>query len=156
MRGAREADRILRRLRRRVMLAIGRGVLRTVDDAAKTQLLQVEGLQDELLEDVEHLLPYGLTAHPKPGALILLLAMGGMRQHSVAAAAVDPDARPRGLSVGEVCLYSHLDGGSGGPHRVHFLANGHIRLQAGRTTLELEDAGMTLTTPSGTQTWGTG
>lgn len=151
---SRDIGRALWRLRRRVLLACSRGLLRLVDDTPRTQTLQAEGYRGEVIDGVEHLQGYGLTVHPRRGALVLLLALGGMRQHTVAAAAVDPEARPTGLAEGEVCLYTHLDGGGGGPHRVHLREDGSIAFRAGRTTLRIADGGMELVCPSGTQTWG--
>ncbi len=142
----RHTDRLLRRLRRRIMLAIGRGVVRLVDDTLRTQALQVEGYAGELLDGVEHLLPYGLATHPRPESLALLLAVGGMRQHTIAAAVTDPDARPRNLAEGEVCLYTHLDE-TDDPHRIILGADRSITLKCGRSSITMTDTDILLDSP---------
>ena len=144
---------LIRQLFRRVQLMVGRAVLAAIDDDRQMQAVQVEALSGEVVDRAERFQQYGLSSHPHPGAEALLLAVGGIRQHPIVAAVDDRRYRPTGLAEGEVVVYSSRD--LTAPHRIHFLENGNIRLEAGRTTLELEDAGMTLTTPSGTQTWGT-
>ena len=146
-------NRLTLPLWRRVMLMVGRAVLTAVDDAHKLQVLQVRGLSRELLDRVEHFQPYGLTFVPHEGAEAILVCPGGIRQHPIAIAVADRRYRPRGLEPGEICLYTDED--KDAPHRIVFKRGRAIELKAGATTLRLEPAGMTLTTPSGTQTWGT-
>lgn len=146
-------EHLTRPIRRRVMLMVGRAVLSAIDDERKLQALQVRGLSRELIDRVERFQEYGFTSHPHPRAEVLLLAPGGIRQHPIAIAVDDRRYRPTGLKRGEVCLYTDED--KEAPHRVIFKRGRVIELQAGATTLKLEPAGMTLTTPSGTQTWGT-
>ena len=146
--------RLLRDVARRVMLVAGRAVLRLTDDATRLQTLQVDALPGETLDGVERLQPYGLSGHALPGADVLLLSMGGQRQHSIAAVVDDRRYRPREIEEGEVVVYSHLNTDDV-PHCVHLLENGQIHLKTGRTTLEIEDRGMTLRCPSGTHYWGT-
>ena len=55
-------------LKRRVLLMIGRAVLTVVDADRMTQSIQVEALQDEVIDEFEHMEPYGFTSHPHPGA----------------------------------------------------------------------------------------
>lgn len=144
---------LIRQLFRRVQLMVGRAVLTAVDDSLQLQAVQVEAFSGEVVDGAERFQDYGLSSHPPRGAEALLLAVGGIRQHPIVAAVVDRRYRPTGLEEGEVILYTSRDRTA--PHRIRFLANGNIQMKSGRTTLELEDAGMTLTTPSGTQTWGT-
>ena len=145
---------LLRELFRRVRLMVGRAVLTAVDDARQMQSVQVEGLRGEILDRAERFQQYGFSSHPHPGAEALLLAVGGIRQHPIVAAIDDRRYRPTGLEEGEVCLYTDED--KTDPfHRIVFKRGRVIELSCGDTVLKLEPAGMTLTTPSGTQTWGT-
>lgn len=66
-------------LRRRIANAIGRAVIRLVDDAAHTQLLQLTALADETHDRVERYQEYGFTSRPHPGAHAVLVALGGNR-----------------------------------------------------------------------------
>jgi phage baseplate assembly protein V len=91
---------------RRIMLSIGRGILRLVDDTAGLQIVQVSLLAEETRGQVERVQQYGLTSHPLPGADVVLLAIGGSRDHPVAAAIDDRRHRLTGLQPGEVALYT--------------------------------------------------
>jgi len=93
-------------LRRRVLLMIGRGVVKRVDDALKLQGLQLALLADEVRDDVEHFLPYGFTAHPFEGAEALVASVGGDRSHPIAVVVTDRRHRPKDLDEGEVALYT--------------------------------------------------
>ena len=145
---------LIRDLFRRVRLMVGRAVLAAVDDTLRMQTVQLEGLSGEVLDRVERFQQYGFSSHPHPEAEVLLLAAGGIRQHPIAAAVDDRRYRPTGIEEGEVVLYTDED--KKNPfHRIHFRRGRIIELRCGATVLKLEPAGMTLTTPSGTQTWGT-
>ena len=108
---------VLRALGRRVKLAIGRAVLHLVDDARKMQAVQLVALSGEVLDGVERFQNYGLTAHPHEGAEVVLLSVGGIRQHSIAIAIDDRRYRVVGLAKGEVCLYTDEDE-AWSPHRI--------------------------------------
>lgn len=99
--------KVLAPLRRRVLLMIGRAVLRAVDDAGGLQRVQVEGFAGELLSDRDRWQAYGVTSHPHPGADALILSPGGQR--SAAAILVDDRRyRLKALAAGEVALYDDL------------------------------------------------
>lgn len=144
----------IRDVARRALLACSRAVLRLTDDETALQSVQVEALAGEVLNQVEHLQPYGLSSHAPRGSDVVIVALGGQRQHSIALVATDRDKRPIGLPEGDVVLYGP-DDVEDPYHRVHFMAGHVIELRSKTTVLRLEPKGMTLTTPSGTQTWGT-
>ncbi|SMF77466.1 phage baseplate assembly protein V [Tistlia consotensis] len=93
-------------LHRRVMLMIGRAVLRLVDDAGGLQRVQASLLAGETRSSVERFQQYGFTAHPLDGADALLLFIGGNRDHPVAVAVDDRRHRKRDLQPGEVAVYT--------------------------------------------------
>mgnify|MGYP005988835157 CR=1 FL=1 len=95
----------LRNLQDRVALMIGRAVLRAVNDGAKMQEVQVEILAGEL-RNVERFQDYGLTSAPLPGAEAVTGSVGGDRSHTIALRVDDRRHRLRGLSPGEVALYT--------------------------------------------------
>ena len=107
--GVRDIAGLLKPLRRLVALTVGRAVLNLVDDARKLQAVQVTALEREVLDDVERFQQYGFTAHPHPGAECVVLAVGGIRQHSIVIAVDDRRYRVVGLEQGEVCLYTDED-----------------------------------------------
>lgn len=136
---ARIVSKLTQPLKRRVQLMIGRAVLQAVDDGAKCQTVQLIGLPGEVLDGVEHIQPYGLTAHAHPGAEAVLLAVGGNRDHGVAVVVGDRRYRLTGLAAGEVAL--HDDQG-----QVIKLARSGIEI----TTTQA--AGVTVTAPLATVT----
>lgn len=101
-----QLGRLLAPMGRRIMLSIGRGILRLVDDAAPLQIVQVSLLAEETRGGVERVQQYGLTSNPLPGADVVLLAIGGSRDHPVAIAIDDRRHRLTGLQPGEVAVYS--------------------------------------------------
>lgn len=111
-------ERLMRSLKQRVDTMITRAVIDLVNDRLKTQRLQLELLEGETVDDVEHMQPYGLSFVPPDGAEALALAVGGMRQHTVAICAQHPDERPKngkprtgGLySKGQWRLFIDVDG----------------------------------------------
>lgn len=106
MLGLPQVAQVLRQLKTRVDGMVVRGVVEYVNDALKTQRVQVTLLADEPLDDVEHLQPYGLSFVPPAGAQCLALAVGGARAHVVALAADVPGERPTGAGPREGGLYT--------------------------------------------------
>ena len=92
-------------LARRVRLAVRLGLLHLVRDALATQELQVAVLEGEVLDRVKHILPYGFTHHPHPGAECVVLALGGRTSNSVALVVGDRRYRLHPLEAGEVALH---------------------------------------------------
>ena len=105
----RVVERLIAPLRRRVLLMIGRAVVRLVDDAPARQRMQVEALAGEVLDEVERMQQYGLSSCPPPGSDAIVLALGGMRQHPVVIAAEYPPTRPNRAECGDVSLYTWRD-----------------------------------------------
>ena len=146
-------ERLMLPLKRRVLLMIGRAVLTLVNDQLQMQSVQVEGLSGETLDGVERFQQYGFTSHPHPGAEVLLLSLGGMRQHPVAAAIDDRRYRVKDLEQGEVCFYTD-ENEVDEPHRVTLrrdrlieLKAQTIRLETGSSTIVMDDDGVTITAP---------
>lgn len=99
-------SRLLAPINRRIRQLFTRGLVRMVDSATLMQSLQIELLQDELLDGVEHAEPYGYTSHPHPGAEVFTASVGGRRAHTIALIAADRRYRKKGLAAGEVALYT--------------------------------------------------
>ena len=131
-------DRLIGPLRRRVLLMIGRAVVRVVDDSLKLQAVQVEGLPGEVLDGIERWQQYGFTSVPHPGAEAIIAALGGQRQHSVVLAVEDRRYRVMGLEQGEVCIYTDEDDSD--LHRITLGRGRVIRLEAGGLSLVLDGA----------------
>jgi phage baseplate assembly protein V len=91
--------------KRRVGMMVGRAVLSAIDDSQQFQSLQVDLLDSETADDVEHFQPYGFSSNPFPGAEALHLAVGGLRSHGVIICAGDRRYRLTGGAPGEVVMY---------------------------------------------------
>lgn len=101
----RTIQKLMAPLHRRLLLMVGRGVLRLVNDALKMQEVQIAGLADEVRDGVEHFQPYGFTAHAQSGAEALYLRLGGSSAHTVVIAVADRRYRLTALEAGEVALH---------------------------------------------------
>jgi len=118
--------RLMAPLQRRVMLMVGRAVLRAVNDDLKLQEVQVTGLDGEVLDGVERFQGYGLTSHPHPGAEAVVVFVGGNRGHGLAIQVDDRRYRLAALQPGEVALYDDLG------QQVHLTRDGVVIRGAGR------------------------
>lgn len=92
-------------IQRRVMLMIGRAVVRAVNDTPDIQELQVSLLTDELRGAIQYFQQFGHCGRPLPGAQAAVVFPGGDRSHGIAVAVDDGRYRPH-LSPGESCLYN--------------------------------------------------
>ena len=138
-----------RELRRRVMLMVGRAVLTAVNDSTGLQTVQVEGLRGEVIDGAERMQLYGITSHPLKGADVLVLSVGGVRQHPVV---LIDDRRHRvaDLEEGEVCIYTHEDDPDNNDlHRV-ILKEGRVaEIRCGGSSIVMDTDGITLTAGNG-------
>lgn len=97
---------LARELRTRVDGMIVRGVVELVNDKLKSQRLQLTLLADQVVDDVEHLQPYGISFVAPAGSQALALAVGGARAHTVAICVDHPGERPRDAKPREGGLYT--------------------------------------------------
>ena len=85
---------------RHLRMLITRGRVLKAALAPARVLLQVSGLAGEIRNNIELLLPYGMSAFPA-GGNVVLLQVGGSRQHLVALCADDSGLRITDLQQGE-------------------------------------------------------
>lgn len=97
-----DVTRILAPTVRRVASMIQRAVVTLVDDSTKAQTLQVKGLGGVVLDQVEHMQPYGLSAYPFASAEAVLVKTAG---GTIAVVVGDRRYRAK-LAEGEVALYT--------------------------------------------------
>lgn len=99
-------DRMLGPLVKRIRLALGRGVIRLVNDASMVQRMQVSLLANETRSNIERFQEYGFTSVPLAGAQAACIFLGGNRDHGLVIATEDGRYRLKELSPGEVALYT--------------------------------------------------
>lgn len=124
--------KVMEPLRQRVLLMIGRAVLKAVQNAGPFQRVTVAALADEWHDGVEHFQAYGDYGHPLPGAAALILALGGNRSHLMAMIA-DPRFTPQGARAGERILYDHLG------KYIYFRDDGTLEIRAPKIRIHGQD-----------------
>lgn len=99
----RQLAELIRPLASRVRAMVTRGTVAAVGDGSKMQTVQIKGRDGD--DDAERFQPYGFTSHPKAGAEVLIVNVGGDGSHPVVIAVDDRRYRIKGLEAGEVCIY---------------------------------------------------
>lgn len=112
--------RMLEPLRRRIMMTVGRSVIRSVNDDLGRQLAQIEIMKGELRDAVERMQEYGFTSVPHAGADAAVVFVSGNREQGIIIAVDDRRYRLTGLAAGEVAI--HDDQGQ----KVHLTRTGIV------------------------------
>lgn len=82
-----------------------RGVLNLVKSADNIQKVQVSGLADETLQDVELMQHFGFTSVPPANTQAVILPIGGQTSHGIVIATENGAFRVKNLQGGEVAVY---------------------------------------------------
>lgn len=128
-------DSLIHRVARRVLLAIGRARVTTVNDAGNVQLAQVQSNDLETIDNMPRLAEFGLTSNPPVGTDVTVVFIGGDRGNGVIVATGHQASRPKGLKPGETMIYSQ-DGKS-----VYLTAAGGIVVDAKGQNVTVNNAG---------------
>ncbi len=135
---------------------ISRGVVLAVDDSGAMQTLTVQTHTGVIRTGVEVYAPYGQVSVPPAGAEVAVLQVGGDAGDCIALPASHASARAGGADPG-TCGWADAGG-----NRVIIKPDGsveivsatQVKMQVGDCTFLLTSAGLTLTTPDGTTTFG--
>lgn len=131
---------MIRPLKNRVLLMIGRGVLLATKDSTDIQQMQVELLADEVKDQVESMQNYGYTSHSPKGSDVLGVSLGSNRDHMIIIATEHRDFRFKNIKEGEVAIYTKWG------DYIHLKENNVIDIQT--KTLNINaDTVMNITTP---------
>jgi len=100
-------SRALAPIRRKIFLLVGRAILSAVNNSEKTMKIQVIGLKDETITDVESPNDYGFISNPPvDGSTEVTIAfINGNRDQGIALKTHHRDSRPKDLKEGEVRIY---------------------------------------------------
>lgn len=82
-----------------------RGVLNLVKSEPNVQLVQVSGLADETLQDVELMQHFGFTSVPPADTQAVIIPLGGKTSHGIVVATENGSFRVKGLKNGETAIY---------------------------------------------------
>ncbi|STZ76343.1 putative baseplate assembly protein V [Bergeriella denitrificans] len=83
-----------------------RGKITLVVSSEPVQRVQLSGLADETLQDLEHLQEYGFTSNPPEGTEAVVIPLGGNTSHGVVVATQHGSFRIKNLSPGETAVYN--------------------------------------------------
>jgi phage baseplate assembly protein V len=134
-----DLKRVVTKLQNKIYRVIGKAILVALDNSGTVQKIQASVLKNETSSNLERSQEYGFDSYPKAGAQVVLLAIGGNRDHAIAFSVSDRRYRPTDLAEGEVAVYSFKDKTLTNKHRVHLKANGDIEIKC-------ETANITATT----------
>lgn len=84
-----------------------RGKVTLVVSSEPVQRIQLSGLADEMLQDLEHLQEFGFTSHPPEGTEAVVIPLGGDTSHGVIVATEHGSFRIKNLKPGETAIYSN-------------------------------------------------
>lgn len=114
-----QVRQILRPYIRNIALMISRGIIQSVDDSTKIQLLRISLLADEVKDKTESMGHFGFSSSPPPGSDIVMVSVGASRDNGIIIATEHRNYRFKNLGSGESVLYS-ADG-----DKIH-LKNGNV------------------------------
>lgn len=112
----------------RVKVLAQRAVVRSSADGGKALTLDLAVLARETLTGAERFAHFGFTSRPPAGSEVVVLCLGGNRDHPVVVADEDRRSRPTGeLEEGEACLWAV------GGARVFVRSDGSVEIAASGT-----------------------
>ena len=84
-----------------------RGKVKLVNSAPGVSMVQIVGVNGEVLPDLEYAQHYGLTSVPLDGSQVVVVPLGGKSSQGVIIASEHGNYRIKQLKPGEVAIYSH-------------------------------------------------
>lgn len=82
-----------------------RGKLTLTQAGEPIQRVQVAGLADETLQDIEQLQQFGFTSHAPANTDVIVIPLGGDTSHGIVIASEHGSFRVKNLQSGEVAVY---------------------------------------------------
>lgn len=79
-------------------------IVKRVDDTKEIQEIQVEGLEGEILEEIENYQYYGFSSNPPEGSEVILKNENSDLKYGIASA--NREIRKNNLKPGEVAIYT--------------------------------------------------
>ncbi|MFN3883277.1 MAG: phage baseplate assembly protein [Rhodocyclaceae bacterium] len=122
-------ERMIKPTADRVKLAIGRAVLRAINDAGGLQRVQIEALQGELFW-ADRVQEYGFYGHPPAGADVGFGAVASDRTKALVFGIDHRPSRPKNLNPGEVMVKDILG------KFIHFKDDGTMHIKAPKIVIE--------------------
>lgn len=108
----------MRGLRQRVLLMVGRGIIKAIDDSGGIQKLQCSFLKNEASTGMERMGNYGISSWPLPDCEVLAVFIGGNRDHGIIVATEDRRHRVKNGNEGDIAIYTYENTGHATGHRI--------------------------------------
>jgi phage gp45-like len=105
-----DLKRYLAPLERKIYLLIGRAILAAVNNSEGTQKVQITGMYNETMTDVERVQEYGFESYPFKDAEAIVAYLNGQQSRGLILKIGDRRYRLTDLVAGEVALYTDEDG----------------------------------------------
>ena len=83
-----------------------RGKIARTDAGGGVQRTQIEGLDGETVQALEHAEQFGFTAHPPAGSDCIVLPLGGQTSHGIVVNTCNGAYRITNLQEGETAVYN--------------------------------------------------
>lgn len=83
-----------------------RGKVARVQAGGSVQKIQVEGLDGETVQDLEHAENFGFTSNPPAGSDCVVVPLGGKTSHGIIVTTTNGAYRITGLAEGETAVYN--------------------------------------------------
>lgn len=97
---------VIRPIKNKVLLTIGRGVLLAAKDDKAIQQVQITLLADEVKDQVESMGHFGFSSNAPKGSDVVMVSVGGNRDHGIVVATEHRDHRFKNLDEGDTVLYN--------------------------------------------------
>lgn len=96
----------IRPIKNKILLSIGRGILLAAKDDKEIQQVQLTLLADEVKDQVESMAHFGFSSNPPKGSDLVMLSVGGNRDHGIVVASEHRESRFKNLAEGDSVLYN--------------------------------------------------
>lgn len=96
----------IRPIKNKILLSIGRGILLAAKDDKEIQQVQLTLLADEVKDQVESMAHFGFSSNPPKGSDLVMLSVGGNRDHGIVVASEHRESRFKNLAEGDTVLYN--------------------------------------------------
>lgn len=125
-------------MKQRILLMIGRGIIKSTDDAKPIQEIQTSVLAGETMEKVPHLGHFGFASRAPKNSECIVVALGGNRENLAIIATENRTVRFKNLAEGESAIYT--DDGT----YIHLKKNGQVEIKtATKVKVDAPDAEFT-------------
>jgi len=125
---------VVKPIQTRIMMAIARAVVESVDDSMGIQIVKINVLKGEAKEGVERLQNFGFTGNPPDGSEAACVFVSGNRDHGLVVGVDHRASRKKDLAKGESAQYS-VDGTF-----IHIKLGGEIEIKGStKLTVDMPD-----------------